>query len=179
MKTILAITAAIAALSIGPPIVRIVRAFADQAPAIAWNVRTATWHSAEASARAAEASKHAAAVAQQLADPKTGAAAQLRGIRQDAADTRDKILARADAAGAELVRSRDQVLGRVDTALAKVDKVDQVITIAGDLRDALRPPIARAGGILAKVDDALPLFTDCDHNADCLFKPLPGQRKGL
>jgi hypothetical protein len=60
-------------------------------------------------------------------------------------------------------------LSRVDTALATVDT----------LRRDLKPSLDNTAAITAQVNDALPLYLDCDHNPDCVFNRYVGASKGV
>ena len=60
-------------------------------------------------------------------------------------------------------------LVRVDTALGKVE----------ELRADVRPMVLHAAGLAAQVDNAAPLFLDCEYNPDCLFNRYVGASKGI
>jgi len=47
------------------------------------------------------------------------------------------------------------------------------------LRGDLKPALDHAGSITAQVNDALPMFLDCDHNSDCMFNRYVGASRGI
>jgi hypothetical protein len=77
----------------------------------------------------------------------------------------------AEAAAVRTTTDRrvGDTLSRVDTALATVDSLH---------RD-LKPSLDSAAAITAQVNDALPLYLDCDHNPDCVFNRYVGVSKGF
>jgi hypothetical protein len=78
--------------------------------------------------------------------------AQVSGLRRDLLDPET----------GQLTLLRRESLERVDAALAEI-----------------RPVTEHAGNVLKQVDEAAPLFLDCDHNADCLFNRYVGTSKGI
>lgn len=66
-------------------------------------------------------------------------------------------------------RRLGDTLARADTALG---------TVAAARRD-LQPTLENSAAITAQVNDALPLFLDCDHNPDCMFNRYVGASKGI
>jgi len=79
-------------------------------------------------------------------------------------------------ARAELVATRELVnsqlgvtLGKVDVALAEVR----------ELHAELRPTIENVAGITRQTEEALPLFLDCENNADCAFNRFQGTSKAV
>ena len=60
-------------------------------------------------------------------------------------------------------------LGRVDTALSKVE----------ELRGDLKPTLDHTASVTKQVDDAAPLFLDCEFNTDCVFNRYVGASKGI
>lgn len=71
---------------------------------------------------------------------------------------------RADAQLTKLNETVASNLGRANDSLADVSQ-----TAA-----ALRPALDNTAKITAQIDDALPLYLDCDHNADCVFNRYVG-----
>lgn len=51
-------------------------------------------------------------------------------------------------------------------------------TVAG-FREDLKPTLSKTQNLIAQIDDAAPMFLDCDHNADCLFNRYVGASKGI
>lgn len=60
-------------------------------------------------------------------------------------------------------------LARVDTALGKVEEI----------RGDLKPVLNHAGRVAKQVDNAAPMFLDCEYNADCAFNRFQGTSKAL
>jgi len=60
-------------------------------------------------------------------------------------------------------------LGRVDTALGKIE----------ELRGDLKPTLDHSASLTKQVDDAAPLFLDCESNPDCVFNRYVGASKGI
>jgi hypothetical protein len=87
---------------------------------------------------------------------------QVAALRTDAMGEVGQIRATAD-------RRVGDTLERVDTALGKVE----------ELRGDLKPAIDHAASVTKQVDDAAPLFLDCDSNPDCIFNRYVGASKGI
>jgi hypothetical protein len=85
-----------------------------------------------------------------------------RASLTDVSTTADKRLALIQA---DLNGQLSNVSERLDSQLSG---------ISGQLADSLKP----LNGITAQVNEALPLFLDCDHNADCLFNRYVGTARG-
>jgi ABC-type transporter Mla subunit MlaD len=66
-------------------------------------------------------------------------------------------------------RRLGDTLARADTALGTVEA----------LRRDLKPTLDNSAAIAAQVNAALPLFLDCDHNADCVFNRYVGASRGI
>jgi hypothetical protein len=66
-------------------------------------------------------------------------------------------------------RRLGDTLSRADTALGTVEA----------LRRDLQPTLEHSAGITAQVNEALPLFLDCDHNPDCAFNRYVGVSRGI
>jgi len=47
------------------------------------------------------------------------------------------------------------------------------------LRQDLKPTLDHSAAVAAQLDDALPLFLDCDHNPDCVFNRYVGASQGI
>src|SRR5581483_8628936 len=60
-----------------------------------------------------------------------------------------------------------------------LDRADRALGTVDQLRTDLKPTLDHAGAISAQVDEALPLFLDCDHNADCVFNRYVGASRGI
>jgi hypothetical protein len=103
--------------------------------------------------------------------------AQVAAARQDvlARSERQVAALRTDVIGqvATIGRTADRRIGdtldRADAALGKVE----------ELRGDLKPTLDHAGSVAAQVDDAAPLFLDCEFNPDCLFNRYVGAAKGI
>ncbi|MGA9622987.1 MAG: hypothetical protein WBL65_08610 [Bryobacteraceae bacterium] len=103
--------------------------------------------------------------------------AQVESARQDvlARSERQSAALRTDvmAEVAEIRKMADRRLGdtlaRVDTALGTMEA----------LRRDLQPVLDNSAAITAQVNASLPLFLDCDHNADCFFNRYVGASRGI
>ena len=110
---------------------------------------------------------------------------------------------------AEIDRQGSQLRGTADARLASIEKrtfglvgtvvssanarvadtlkrADRALDSLEELRKDLQPTLqnaqtmtANAATITAQVSDALPLFLDCDHNADCAFNRYVGAARGV
>ena len=109
----------------------------------------------------------------------------LRGdLNQQVAAARRDILGRSERqtealrrdAMAEIERVRETADRRIGDTLTRVD--DALDTVAGVRRD-LEPTLTHSAAIAAQIDDALPLFLDCEHNADCVFNRYVGVSRGI
>jgi ABC-type transporter Mla subunit MlaD len=87
---------------------------------------------------------------------------QMAALRKDAMSEVAQIRSTAD-------RSVGDTLARVDTALDKFE----------ELRGDLKPALVHAASIAKQVDDAAPLFLDCEYNPDCVFNRYVGASKGI
>jgi hypothetical protein len=67
-------------------------------------------------------------------------------------------------------------LGRVDGALAHADTALGTVEA---IRKDMKPVFDHAGSVAAQVDDAAPLFLDCDYNQDCAFNRFQGTSKAF
>jgi hypothetical protein len=103
---------------------------------------------------------------QQIADSRRDL---LVRTEREADALRHDVMAQTTAALTTADRRLGDTLSRVDTALATVDA----------LRRDLRPSLDGAAAITAQVNDALPLYLDCDHNPDCVFNRYVGVSKGV
>jgi hypothetical protein len=77
---------------------------------------------------------------------------------------------------AEVTEIRQTADRRIGDTLARADTALQTVS---DLRADLKPSLDHSAAIAAQVDDALPLFLDCDHNPDCVFNRYVGVSKGI
>lgn len=60
-------------------------------------------------------------------------------------------------------------LARVDTALGEIEQI----------RGDLQPILVHTASVTKQVDDAAPLFLDCEYNPDCVFNRYVGASKGI
>ena len=103
--------------------------------------------------------------------------AQVESARQDVLtrSERQSAALRTDVMTevAEIRKMADRRLGdtlaRADTALGTVEA----------LRRDLQPVLDNSAAITAQVNASLPLFLDCDHNADCVFNRYVGAFRGI
>ena len=102
---------------------------------------------------------------------------QIEGARKDVLGRSERQVAalRGDLRGEarEFRGTADRRIGdtlaRVDTALSKFE----------ELRSDLKPSLDHAASITRQVDDAAPLFLDCESNQDCVFNRYVGASKGI
>ena len=57
--------------------------------------------------------------------------------------------------------------------------MDTALGVAEELRGDLKPAIDHTASIAKQVDDAAPLWLDCEYNPDCLFNRYVGASKGI
>lgn len=99
--------------------------------------------------------------------------AQVRGIavrsERQVAALRSDSLAELD----EIRRTADR---RIGDTLAHADRALDIIDGA---RQDLKPTLQNSAAITTQVNDALPLYLDCDHNPDCAFNRYVGASKGI
>jgi len=113
----------------------------------------------------------------QVAATRNDLSAQLTVARWDMLDRTEREVAalRTDVMGevGQIRSTADRRVGdtlaRVDTALVKVE----------ELRGDLKPALDHAASVTKQVDDAAPLFLDCEFNQDCFFNRYVGASKGI
>jgi hypothetical protein len=98
----------------------------------------------------------------QLRDLSARSERQVAALRRDTLAEADEIRETAD-------RRLGDTLARADAALATLDAT----------RQDLKPVLAQSAAAAAQVNEALPLFLDCDHNPDCVFNRYVGVSKGI
>jgi hypothetical protein len=77
---------------------------------------------------------------------------------------------------AEVDRIRQTADRRIGDTLARADQA--LGTVEAARRD-LKPTLENSAAITTQVNEALPLFLDCDHNPDCVFNRYVGASKGI
>ncbi len=105
--------------------------------------------------------------------------------------TREELLKRVDALGLKADSRLDRIEGelnaQINHTLALADeKLAGTLAVANlalaevhGLREDVAPILAHSSSIVRQVDEALPLFADCDHNADCAFNRFQGTSKAV
>jgi hypothetical protein len=140
-------------------------------------------HAATVAARAvpvavsAELQATRAALVGQMDATRRDLAGQVEAARKDLLERTEREVAnlRTGVLGevAQIRTTADRRIGeslaRMDTALGKVE----------ELRDDLRPMLLHATALAAQVDNAAPVFLDCEYNPDCLFNRYVGASKGI
>jgi hypothetical protein len=118
-----------------------------------------------------------AAVPGEIEALRGGLMVQVTAARSDLLQRSDRQIAalRRDVM-AEAGRIRETADRRIGDTLARADTA--LDTVAG-VRHDLQPALANSAAITARVNDALPLFLDCDHNADCVFNRYVGVSHGI
>jgi hypothetical protein len=123
------------------------------------------------------------------------AAQVVAAIPGEIAATRTELLQEARATRRDvLVRTERQVAALRTDAMAQVSQIretadrragdtlaraDAALETVNSLRQDLKPTLDQSAAITAQVNDALPLFLDCDHNPDCVFNRYVGASKGV
>jgi hypothetical protein len=105
-----------------------------------------------------------------------------REALQEIAKTRADLLARVDRLTdvsersiADLTERADAQLSTLNaTVAANLTRANESIAQVSDAAAVARPALDNAGRITAQVNDALPLYLDCDHNPDCVFNRYVG-----
>jgi hypothetical protein len=118
-----------------------------------------------------------AALVEELRDARLDLKGELTAARRDvlARSEREVAALRSDLVGeAEAVRTTADA--RMGDALARADRA---LSVAEALDGQLQPVLAHSAGITAQVENGLPLFLDCDHNADCVFNRYQGTAKAM
>jgi hypothetical protein len=90
----------------------------------------------------------------------------------------EKALIRADARAGEALARTDVLRADVGLQLDAANRsLAEIAAVRRDLQPALEAAARTTGGVdraLGQVNDALPLFLDCDHNPDCLYNRYVG-----
>jgi len=102
---------------------------------------------------------------------------QIMATRQEALERTERQVAalRLDVMG-EAEGVREMTDRRLGETLATADRA---IGVMDALRSDLRPTLGYSSSIASQVSEALPLFLDCEHNADCLFNRYVGASRGI
>jgi hypothetical protein len=124
------------------------------------------------------------AVPGELQATRTALLAEMRATRRDFDAQLRAIVARSDR---QLTSLRTDTLAQVDQIRRTADRrigdtlarADAALNTLASVRQDLKPVLDRSAGVAAQVDDALPLFLDCDHNPDCVFNRYVGVSKGI
>jgi len=129
-----------------------------------------------------------AGVPAQIDSTQAALVAQLEGTRSDlyrqVTAARQDVLGRTERQAAALridvmaqaADFRETADRRLGDTLARADRA---IGTVDALRQDLKPTLDHSAAITAQVSDALPLFLDCDHNADCVFNRYVGASRGI
>lgn len=126
----------------------------------------------------------------------------VRAIPGEIRATRAVLVQEADATRADLnrqiqsgmVRSERQVALLRTGVMAQIDQIrqttdrrvgdtlaraDTALAVVEETRRDLKPTLDQTAAITSQVNEALPLFLDCDHNPDCVFNRYVGVSKGI
>ena len=113
---------------------------------------------------------------------------EVRALRNDltaeVAATRRELLSRSDR---QVTALRHDVIAETDLIRETADRrigdtlarADAALSTVAGIRQDLQPVLGNSGRIAAQVNDALPLFLDCDHNPDCMFNRYVGAAVGI
>jgi hypothetical protein len=111
------------------------------------------------------------------------AASRIDLMQQIAATRRELLIQtehQADALRGDVKTEADAVLATTDRRLGDtLSRVDNALATLDSLHQELKPSLAGAAAITQQVNDALPLYLDCDHNPDCVFNRYVGVSKGV
>ena len=128
------------------------------------------------------------AVSRELGATRTGVLAQVAAARGDLtaqiAATRRDLLGRTER---EVAALRTDTMGQVAALRSIADRrvgdtlarVDTALGTVEELRGDLKPTLDHAASITRQVDDAAPLYLDCEYNTDCVFNRYVGASKGI
>ncbi len=114
--------------------------------------------------------------------------AQMEGTRSDlnqqVTAARQDVLGRTERQAAALrVDVMAQAAGFRETADRRLGdtlaRADRALGTIEALRQDLKPTLDHSAAITAQVNEAMPLFLDCDHNADCVFNRYVGASRGI
>ncbi len=76
----------------------------------------------------------------------------------------------------QLARTVDTANGQLTATLARVDAALEEVS---GLHSEIAPVLVHLGSVAKQVDEASPLFLDCDHNVDCAFNRFQGTSKAV
>lgn len=109
--------------------------------------------------------------------------------------TQERALALVDEASRDVRYQTRTAMKRLDSrvgeAIAKSDArigeavstVAEAVAVSGEQLGRMNDSVAAVAepvrGTMAKVDEVLPLWLDCDHNPNCLFNRYVGTMKGI
>jgi len=60
-----------------------------------------------------------------------------------------------------------------------LSQVDSTLATMSSLELELQPTLRHSAAVAAQIDEALPMFLDCDHNPDCVFNRYVGVSRGI
>ena len=98
---------------------------------------------------------------------------QMAALRTDVTSRVDFGLKVADTHLTAIDGNIASLSGSMNTQLARTG--DSVVEVAGELG----PVLKHVDRVAQQVDDAAPLFLNCDHNPDCLFNRYVGASQGV
>lgn len=129
-----------------------------------------------------------AALIDQAAAARRDLTAQIEGARQDILGRTERQVAalRTDTIG-QVAALRVDVMGQVGHFRSAADRrvgdtlarVDTALAELQQLRSDLKPTLDHVASVTEQVDDAAPLFLDCESNPDCVFNRYVGASKGI
>jgi hypothetical protein len=117
------------------------------------------------------------AVSRELQETRVGLLNQVAAARRDVltrterqvAALRVDVMAQIAQIRATADRRVGDSLARVDTAVGEIEQI----------RRGLQPILVHTASVTRQVDDAAPLFLDCEYNPDCVFNRYVGASKGI
>lgn len=112
---------------------------------------------------------------QAIADTRRETLAEVARMRRELLARADKLSTRSETLIVAAAKQADSRLGSIqEAAHSQLSRVNDSLAKTADTVAAARPVLDHAAGVVAQVDDALPLFLDCDHNADCIYNRWVG-----
>jgi hypothetical protein len=110
-----------------------------------------------------------------ITDTRREALAEITRTRGDLLARVDRLTDISERSIADLSERADRHLATLNTTVAlNLGRANDSIAEVSGVAAGVRPALENAGRITAQVNDALPLYLDCDHNPDCVFNRYVG-----
>ena len=123
------------------------------------------------------ATRTVAAVPAEIRDLRSDLTQQIAAARIDLLSRSDR---QATALRRDLIAETEQIRVTADQRIGDtLLRADAALSTVAGIRQDLQPTLANSAAITTQVNDALPLFLDCDHNPDCAFNRYVGVSQGI